>query len=262
MTGDERIDTILRGLVGIWEMVFPGRIRAYYLTGSYSDGSALPSSDIDISVVFRGDFAHEQEEAAGDELAGYCAQVCPVELDMVPLREEMQFPLRAAGIKLASQLLYGEDVRDRMLLPPLTDFVRHAMDLTSRLIRSLHQAGDVLPFPLDYPDPDGSFYGYDRGDGAELKDLVTAMGLAATAILAFKAGQYAGGKRDCLRLYRACINDEWTGFLEELYERGRNEWGYQVPENQGDRERLRRLCEQALGFENHFLSLYREYCRG
>src|SRR5207249_3773291 len=133
------------------------------------------------------------------------------------------------------------DVRDSIPLPPLADFVRHAMDLTSRLIRSLHQTRDVLPFLLQYPDPDGPFYGYDRGEGAPLKDLVTTMGLAATAILAFRAGQYVGGKRDCLRQYRACIDDQWTGFLEEVYERGRNQWGYCVPSDQEDRERLRQL---------------------
>jgi hypothetical protein len=261
-TGHERIDTILRGLVGIWEMAFPDRVRAYYLTGSYSDGTAMPSSDVDLSVLFRDGFTHVEEESAADQLADYCAQISPVELDMVPLAEEIVFPLRAAGVKLASQIIYGEDVRGRMPLPPLADYVRHAMDLTSRLIRRLHQTGDVLPFSLGYPDPDGPFYGYDRGDGAALKDLVTTMGLAATAILAFKAGQYVSGKRDCLRLYRACIDDEWTGFLEEIYERCRNQWGYRVPVGQEDRECLRQLCRQTLAFENHFLSLYREYGGG
>jgi predicted nucleotidyltransferase len=259
-TGHERIDAVLRGIVGIWEMAFPGRIRAYYLTGSYSDGTALPTSDIDLSILFRGGFTHEREEAAADELADHCAQISPVELDLVPLAEEIPFPLRAASIKLASQLIYGEDVRERMLLPPPADYVRQAMELTARLLRRLHGTGDGLPFPLDYPDPDGPFYGYDRSDGAALKDLVTTIGLAATAILAFKAGHYAGGKRDCLRLYRACIDDQWTGYLEEVYERCRNQWGYRVPGDREDRQRLRQLCGQALSFENHFLSFYREYC--
>jgi len=47
-TGHQRIDDIIRGLIGIFEAAFPDRIRAYYLAGSYADGSAVPLSDIDI----------------------------------------------------------------------------------------------------------------------------------------------------------------------------------------------------------------------
>ena len=34
------------GLVGLCELTFPERIQAYYLVGSYADGSAVPSSDL------------------------------------------------------------------------------------------------------------------------------------------------------------------------------------------------------------------------
>src|SRR5262249_19669289 len=51
-TGSERADTILRGLIGIWEIVFPDRIRGYYLAGSYSNGSATPTSDLDLIVPY------------------------------------------------------------------------------------------------------------------------------------------------------------------------------------------------------------------
>ena len=56
-TGIEQIDSILRGLVGLFEVSFPGRIRGCYLTGSYSDGTAvdlgrtLHSSDIDTVIA-------------------------------------------------------------------------------------------------------------------------------------------------------------------------------------------------------------------
>ena len=59
--GDPEIDRVLRGFVGACDAAFPGRVRAYYLTGSWADGTgvrtpgdALNSSDIDVTVVFAG----------------------------------------------------------------------------------------------------------------------------------------------------------------------------------------------------------------
>jgi hypothetical protein len=54
-------DRVLGGFIGVCELVFPGRVRAYFLTGSTADGTAvrtpgdaLNSSDIDLTVVFAG----------------------------------------------------------------------------------------------------------------------------------------------------------------------------------------------------------------
>jgi len=37
-SGSQSGDNALQGLIGIFEMRFPGRIRAYYAEGSYSAG--------------------------------------------------------------------------------------------------------------------------------------------------------------------------------------------------------------------------------
>jgi hypothetical protein len=55
-TGHREVDGILEGVVGLFELLFPGRVSGYYLTGSFSDGTAIPGSDIDMSVLFRGSF--------------------------------------------------------------------------------------------------------------------------------------------------------------------------------------------------------------
>ena len=41
-----------------------------------------------------------------------------------------------------------------------------------------------------------------------------------------------------------------------------NQWGYHIPAETEDRARLRDLCQQAVGFENHFLSICRDYFLG
>ena len=60
--------------------------------------------------------------------------------------------------------------------------------------------------------------------------------------------------------YKAYIDDEWTPFLEELYTTGREKWAYLAPDDETDRQQLRRFCRQAHQFERHFLSVYSEYC--
>jgi hypothetical protein len=53
-TGNQQVDHILQGVIGLYEMIFPGRIRGYYLVGSYADGSAVAASDIDVEIWFKG----------------------------------------------------------------------------------------------------------------------------------------------------------------------------------------------------------------
>ena len=52
-TGNQLIDNILRGIVGIFEALFPDQIRGCYLIGSYANRSALPTSDLDLIIIFK-----------------------------------------------------------------------------------------------------------------------------------------------------------------------------------------------------------------
>lgn len=59
--GNREVDNILRGVIGIFESVFPDRIRGYYLTGSYTDGTAVPASDIDVDILFIDNFISQRK---------------------------------------------------------------------------------------------------------------------------------------------------------------------------------------------------------
>lgn len=67
-TGIESVDNLLLGLIGLFEVSFPSRIRSYYLGGSYSDGTAVGherspnSSDVDLFVIFRGTIEEAEHE--------------------------------------------------------------------------------------------------------------------------------------------------------------------------------------------------------
>jgi predicted nucleotidyltransferase len=266
-TGDARIDDILRGLVGLFETVFPARIRGHYLLGSFADGTARPGSDLDLCVLFKGGFQDAAEEARALALIDHCAKISPVELDVDPIGEPIPYRLRAVNVKLASRVIHGEDIRDAIPLPPIDGYARDALDLAVRLVARVRQNPTALTVPLEYPDPEGEFYGYDRrrmSDAAgatvpSTKDLVVTVGLIATAIIALQAGRYVGSKRDCIRLYRSEIGDVWAGLVTAVYENCRDHWAYRIPERAEERRRLQELCREALAFENHFLALCRDH---
>src|SRR5438067_7633490 len=80
-TGSATVDEFVRRAVGAFERTFPGRVRGYYVIGSYADGSATPISDLDLVVLFKGSRSEEEGRRAG--LLEYAlAATCPVRLDL------------------------------------------------------------------------------------------------------------------------------------------------------------------------------------
>ena len=266
-TRNENVDAVLSGVVSVFEGAFAGRVRGYYVDGSLADGSGVTTSDVDLMVVFKGGFAGDEELGRVDEVVRQCVASCAVELDLDVVDEQELLKGAGPAFKMGSLLVYGEDVREQVPLWPLEVWTRDRMH--SSLWRTVHLWGrsTVVRYPLDYPDPTGEFYGYDRrklrlADGWEencTRDLIRLVGWSATGILAFKAGRYVARKRDCHKLYRECFDDEWASLLQELYEVCRGKWKYLIPSDQEERQQLRRICERTLKFENHFLLIYKEF---
>ena len=251
----------------LFELSFPGRVSGYYLLGSHAEQSAVGSSDLDLELIFRGELAPDEGERA-EELAQSCTLLCASELD-IEVKDERQL---AGGVwpnfKLSAKLIYGEDIRERLPLLPLIDWTRDRMHSSYwRLIHLFHRP---LPLrqPLHYPEPEAEFFGYTNRpvqlpDGREVpstRDLIRVTSWAATAILAWKAGRYVAGKRDCPRLYRECFpNEEGVALLEDIFEYCRDRWHYLLPEEPGERRRLRAICARTLTFEKHFLTVYKDF---
>ena len=40
----------------------------------------------------------------------------------------------------------------------------------------------------------------------------------ATALVALRTGRYVGSKREAVEMYKAQIGDEWTDFVEQVYD--------------------------------------------
>ena len=55
-TGSALADRVLEEVVALFERVYPGRVAAYYVEGSYADGTAVATSDLDVTIVFAAPF--------------------------------------------------------------------------------------------------------------------------------------------------------------------------------------------------------------
>lgn len=271
-TGNDRADDILSGAVGLWEQAFPGRIRGYYLSGSYANATATPTSDLDLTILFKDQYRDQAETDLAQQMCELIEALHPaIFVDMGYLNEaSLQQADRVSAalqLKRSSCLIYGEDVRDLITATPDAGYVRDAMHIPYFGSRYGRPQLDVLTFPLDYPDPNGRFYGYDgwslasAGDReqAGTKMLVVIVGRIATALIALHTGEYAGTKRDSVTLYRTHIHDVWLDLVEQVYDLCKVRWQYRIPTKKGDREQLRTLCQAALAFENRFFALYRTY---
>lgn len=91
------------------------------------------------------------------------------------------------------------------------------------------------------------------------KRLVHSSLFITTALVALLTHKHAGNGREAVQLYREYIGDQWSRFLDDLTSLCQNQWGYCVPGDVEDQQKLRVLCEQGLDFVNHFLVHYKAY---
>lgn len=267
-TGDERIDEILRGVVTIFTSAFPERIQSCYLFGSHADGSAVPSSDIDLFVVFAGDVAGDEKSRAR-MIARGCGLISPVQLDILVVSEADLLRDGHFRIEHGSTLIWGDDLRDRLPKQSIAAYLSKYTHGPYAYMAQVHRHTDQITVPLDYPDPAGEFFGYDKdflppssnrlAPAHNIEALVATACWIASILIGLETGRMVHTKAESARLYRECVGDEWADFVEEVYEQGKRRWGYLVPTDEAERQALRDLCRRMLAFENHYLSRYRDY---
>jgi predicted nucleotidyltransferase len=260
-TGIPHADAILSGVVGILDMLFPGRILATYATGSYADGTAISASDLDVSVIFKGSIETDERERIW-RLAGHLSLFTRVRVDLEGMGED-EVVVSGHELKLGGLLVSGEDLKNRIQIPAVEQYTREKMHGPpfAFMVRVARQR-EWAAYPLDYPDPSGEFYGYDNDttDGdRDTRVMVAIAGHIAAALIALRTGRFVSSKSQSFRLYRELVDDNWANLLDGIYKFCRTKWQYAIPAGSEDREKLRGICRRLLKFENHFLGIYRDY---
>jgi hypothetical protein len=264
-TGDQEADQALHHTLSRLDAELPNRILSCYLSGSFAEAAAMPASDLDGLVIFKGELEPGERERF-QHVSRRCSLLTSILMDLAVRAEEDLYREGELPAKAASRILvYGPDLRDR--IPPLPPEVYAQSIVQGSLFYFGHSRGTngTLTFPLDYPDPSGEFYGYEqrgyRGldgwQGAGTKALVGGTTLAATALVAMATGYCAVRQHESVLAYGSLVDDEWTRLIAEIYAACRLEWFYAVPSVREDRKRLRELCRSVLDFENHYLRVCR-----
>lgn len=151
-TGDRRCDNVVQGLVGTFELVFPGRLRACYLRGSRASGASIEGSDLDLYVVFKDRFVDGVEGKRAQQLVDHCGRLTPMLLEVVLIGERrLRDPdalYAAVDLKLGTRLLYGEDIRPRLPAIDADAYVREIVHTPYYSYRLPRQRKDRLVYPL------------------------------------------------------------------------------------------------------------------
>jgi hypothetical protein len=263
-TGNSRVDECLRAYIALIEAIFPRRMRAYYLLGSYADNTAVPTSDVDLFVVSK-----ESLDSAEHGLYGHIAHQCSL-LAGILFQSGVVDEAHLGGLPdlaISRLFVFGDDIGDR--IPPLqpSDSARKALSSAVHVLCELHDQPPPLAVPLPYPDPEGEFFGYERNgmpapggwNGPGTKKLINAVSMAAGALVAIQSGQAVMRRSDCVAMYRIQVGDVWSDFVEQVCAFRTPDTGYAMPVDGDQRKRLRRLCAEMPAFENHFFRNYREY---
>ncbi len=270
-TNNQKINEIISCLVLRIEDLLPQKIKAYYLIGSYADGSSRVSSDIDILVVFKRKKIFNIEKI---ELVNLCKSFSK-DFIMIDINcfTEKQFLSKDTGFNLSlkesSILLLGEDIREKVYMPSINDYITSKISTCLFVMKRVRPKLKYLSFSLDYPDYTKEFYGYEikkvnDKNGREVvstKDIVLIVCSGTAVIIALNTGRMPVGKKYIPEFYKDLVGDCWLDFIQEVFYYCRYKWNYFIPDDEIERKKLKKLCESTLAFENYLLTIYKKFLK-
>lgn len=258
-------DRLVAEVVAAGEAALPGRIVAWYVTGSYADGSAVRASDLDIVAVLDGEVRPEEDQALRRARHGLGEPYrIFVDISVVGMRT-----LLAAGsvaLALRSRLVGGRDVRTELPELDMAAYRRQVMHTPFTLSTRIRQTTE-LRFPVAAPDPRQPFLGYEvcqflpsgHHDRDTLKDMVAIGCFIATALVAQHVERPIASKQEAVAKYLELSLGPWGELLTTLVEIVRGRWNWQIPYAPQDRELLHFQCRRLLALENEFYDEYASF---
>lgn len=252
-TSQEVVSQTLQSCIASYELLFPGRIRSYFLVGSYLDGSAVQNSDLDVVVLFKHKVTLKELEAFW-HLHYQLNLISPIPLGFNVIHESYF----EQGVSLhfrESKLLYGQDVLKNY--PNLSREMAEQRFISSaiKLIYRIHNVNTPLSIPVHFPDQKALYFGFNfkvqqQNTPKRLMNLVARI---ISALLILKTGEQPKSKRHSILCYQENIGGRWADYANKVEKLVKYKWQYQMPETQEDQQQLTELCQQLLEFENNFL---------
>lgn len=135
---------------------FPGRVRAIYAEGSAADGTSVARSDLDLTIVFRDQFADDAEQNRVNALVEGLSAGREVELDLEVVAEDALGEGVTPQLKLGSRLFWGEDTREAMRLLPIDEWTRRRMHAAYWLAINVFHRPTHAAITFTWPRPPGA----------------------------------------------------------------------------------------------------------
>jgi len=143
-TGDSVADRVARGVVALFEAVFPARVVGYFVEGSFASQTAVTTSDLDLIIVFKSRFLEATERTTATRVSAACRFLSQLELDIL-ITDEAELQHGADPLfKLGTRCLYGRDVRASIPLLPIAQWARQRIpsivSCTTRMCAGISRA--------------------------------------------------------------------------------------------------------------------------
>lgn len=272
-TSSTEVNLIIDGIVDLIVKFFGLDIISIYLLGSYTDDSAIDSSDIDMAIIYNGN-DEKQISKIKDYLSIYSRGVFQKEIDLYLVSYDQlkhldqKALLTREGIlnvKIASKLIFGKDIRDEIVIPSVESYIEMTYETPFHFMKKVRGFSDEEELSeLKYPDSDDIYYGYlsfvsDTHKTLESKPLLSLIGWICTSLIAIKSGVLVGKKSDVAKLYKKYADDTWRNYVFDAYRLIRGSLNYGIPNSEYDMEELRNLCEQTLNFEKYYIDELKKY---
>jgi hypothetical protein len=264
----------VEAFIALAKLTFGFDIIAIYLMGSFIDGSQVASSDLDFAVVY--DKADPKRVAAIKQFFDTYSRdyfqkeidLYLISIDQVKNLEKDSLLTREGilNVKIASELIYGTDVRDQIDIGDLQSYIGMTIATPFHFMQKLRGGAETLGVELAYPNETDYFYGYldhvqDTHLGLETKPVLTLIGWVCTSRIALRSGKLVGKKSDVQQMYETHVNDEWTSFVGEAYDLIRKKLAYRLPETPEEKAALRDLCKSLLAFERAYAEEYEKFAK-
>lgn len=232
-TGIPALDDFLYGLVNILQIGYRPHLRAILLIGSYAHGGYRADSDVDLCLLLKTgpDIAVRRQRIWS--IATHYMRCTPFHAD--PMWNHLETPfytedeivdpgytpcsaiLRLA-VKEHSRLLWGEDVRPRVLLQGAGDLRRQVLNSALYGIARPHGVKtdgcsavlEPLPYPLADPEPAGD-------DHWSLPRLIKRSIELARARILLETGEFIFRKDTVLKVFERTIDSPWTELMHAIH---------------------------------------------
>jgi len=237
-----------------------------YLLGSYADDTYIPTSDIDLCIITRTSYEASLLRLHFNEPAWFTKY--PLDLTFIDLERFLDPQLfqsdnllwreSVLNVILESKLVFGQDIRNKLELPTPELYRDYTAPLPLEFIARIRGCLSTdIKHPVSYPNEADYYYGYVDSKN-KLKLIVSIVGWIATSVLSFKKAPMIGKKSSVVNQYKLSVNDEWTGYIEDVFGLCRDKLHYEIPILENDKEALRILCRKLLSLENYYINIYGE----